>query len=166
MKSLFTLALLGAVASAQAGTVYVDREVPSNFVAFENAPRVLVFPYSRTWFTNDGVILLCPEGNDIKTYEKVCKEPKKGGVDRWVAITDYPTMKGFEVVGYAFAHPGTYDQKLTVYWRPIKSAVPVVAPVTPAPIEKLAATPAKVGIIQTDVITINAGKVIVQRKKQ
>ncbi len=166
MKYLVTLALLGAVASAQAGTVYVDREVPSNFVAFENAPRVLHFSYSRTWFTNDGMILLCPEGSEVKTYEKVCKEPKKGGADRWVAITDYPTMKAFEVVGYSFAHPGTYDQVLTVYWRPIKSAVPVVAPVAPTPIEKVAATPAKVGIIQTDVITINAGKVVVQRNKK
>jgi hypothetical protein len=151
LKCLVTLALLTASTAFAHGSSHPSPQAggpdPVGFIKIEDAPRVVPFDPARNWFREDGVLLVCPFNADVGS-ERQCT---RGKSDAWIPATEYK-VSGHTLVGYQIMYTGAYSSKqLHLYFRPIG---------------------VKTSIVQTDVlnftgpITINADKVVVQRRRR
>jgi hypothetical protein len=131
-------------------------DVPgAGFVPIEQAQLVMHYGSERNWQTDTGEILICPWSAKARGYEMECVTKDKAEKNAWVYLSSIK-VPGYEIAGVQYAFVGSSGAKqLLVYWRKIPEAT-TVTPATPASAPK---------VLNTEQITINAGKVVVQRKR-
>ena len=158
MKFLLALALLAASPAFAKGSSHPQSGSEGGSVMDAAiVPRALIWENSRLWQTTEGTILVCPHEFKIafrQWEENECYNDKVKGEAkqaRWMSLQDYK-ITGMVLKSYEYRFLGSGGTKtLIAYYGP---AAPTVA------------TPKEPSITLTGPITINANRVIVQRKKQ
>lgn len=118
-------------------------------MSFDEAPRTLHFWDTRNAVSREGYILVCPEEFSAD-YNWNCTE-KKSGENRWQRL-EWVVPQGFKIVGYEYRFVGSGSRILVVYLGQPRTATFQQA-------DELNY------ILKPGTLTINADKVIVQRKR-